>query len=540
MSIASPARRPLAAALALTVIVGGLSLAPLTAATAATPAANAATVFSEINAARSSAEVASLNSSPALTVIAQKYATTSAAKGKVTAAPTVFPADVDAESAPPVVVFSTGYVSSKANAAAAFAKLTSEIYLNATYDFGAVGYATKGTKTFVVALLADYANAPLETQFGSKPTIGGSAIVGRLFVATHHFTTNPNELSYQWRVNGVIDPDLTSFATPVLPAYKGKTLSVTVTAYKEGHTPLSYTSAKTAKVAAGTLPFKLAAYGDRNVGKVLFTYFSPSAYPAFGPTSVEYQWYRGSKKIVGATGESYTQTSNDLGKKIWVRLTATGDGLKTLVLNSSKSVLTKVPQIAYASGVSISHDAEEVIVGTALSVNKGDWDSILPEAVTTGAGITLSTQWLIDGVAVKGATGDNFTVPTTALGKAVSVRVTGKLKGHAATVRYSDTYYIYGQQFETEPSLTVSGTFAKGKTLTAKIANLPAGVKVTYSWHSFFDGQPFKSLTTKSIKVSTTVADMHGVGVAATITKKGYNPVTLYSGASDLFDIGAP
>ena len=40
------------------------------------------------------------------------------------------------------------------------------------------------------------------------------------------------------------------------------------------------------------------------------------------------QWLRSGKPIVGATGDTYILTSADLGKKIRVKVTASGIGLK--------------------------------------------------------------------------------------------------------------------------------------------------------------------------------------------------------------------
>jgi hypothetical protein len=65
--------------------------------------------------------------------------------------------------------------------------------------------------------------------------------------------------------------------------------------------------------------------GAKLVGSVLTATYGTWA-PV--PTTKAVQWLRSGKKIVGATGDTYTLTSADLGKRIRVKVTASGIGLK--------------------------------------------------------------------------------------------------------------------------------------------------------------------------------------------------------------------
>ena len=542
MSIALPRRRSLAGAVIFSLVAGALALAPASVASAAKPttAQNAAIVLGTINTARNMNEAAALESSAALTVIAQKYAAASAAKGKVTAEPTVVPADADAEAGAPVFDFSVASFSSKSAATAAYAKLNPEIVANPDFDFAGIGYATKGSKTFVVALVADYSTAPLETQFATKPYLTGVPAVGNFLVARTTFTQEPDSVTYEWIING---ENIGQFSGNMLPLYSsiyGSRIAAKITATKAGYAPLVVTTATTPKIGRSTLAASLSVEGDRNVGRSLYAELYPAAFLFVASPDYSFQWYRGSSKIAGATGSTYTQTTQDLNKKIWVRGTMSGEGIRTRVKDSSKSIVTKNRQIEYTSGVSISWtDESEITVGSVATVNVGDWLDHNPEALVS-PGIGLGIQWLINGKAVKGATSETFTVPASAATKNLSVRVTGKQSGRVTTVRTSGTSYIPGLNFDTTPNVTVSGDFATGTRLKAKVTGVPTGAKVSYAWASPLSLSGIRGATSTSLKLTKALVDAHLVMVQVRITRTGYNTIVLQGFASDLSFVGAP
>jgi len=53
------------------------------------------------------------------------------------------------------------------------------------------------------------------------------------------------------------------------------------------------------------------------------------------------QWYRSGKVLKGATGPTYTLTSKDKGKRITVKVTASGDGLQTVSRTSARTAKVK-------------------------------------------------------------------------------------------------------------------------------------------------------------------------------------------------------
>ena len=530
MSISLPKPRSLAAVIAISLVAGGLALAPASVAVAATTAQNQSTVFTKINSERAAVEAPALSSSVALSKIAQKYAAASAAKGKKVAAPTSITVDANPEALSPVFSFSVAQISSKSKASAAYAKLDAATVTGAAYDFGGVGYATKGSKTFVVALVADYVSSPLETITGSKPILSGTPSVGNILIAKTKFTPADVSLSYNWTVDGEPMGSGWGSILPLFPELKGKTIAVEVTASKNSHKTITLKSASK-RIATGTFAIGLDVYGDRNVGQVLYVEPYPSGISFSSPT-ITYQWYRGSTKLAGQTNSSYEQVAADLGKKVWVRVKFVGAGFTTATKDTSRSIVTKKKQIT-TSGISVSTPDEQIVVGSVLTVDAGDW--LAEDFTLLAPGVALKKQWLVNGVAVKGATADTFTVPASAVAQHVSVRVTGTLKNRDTTVRTSSSFFVYGgQEFEESPYIAISGTFAAGKTVKAKMVNFPAGATVKYRWFSPFSGKTLNGGTKNTFTVSTTVYKLHYIGVEATVSRPGYRTITTTNYISDL------
>ena len=525
MSFALPARRPLAAALTFAVVVGGLSLAPLSA-TAATPttAQNATTVLTAINGARTAASteeayIGELSPSAALTKIAQKYAADSAAKGKIVAEPTVFPAEAYPAESTPSFDITVGQISSKSKASAAYAKLDATIATDAKYNFAGVGYATKGTKTFVVALVADYETQPLETQYASVPKIKGTISVGHQIIATTTFKTPVGFSEFEWFVDGVSASHGQTYF--IAPSDLGKRITVELRSFTEGYANLSLTSAKSAKVVKTTAKFSIRApYGNANVGQSISADFTFGDYLAY--VSANYQWYRNGSKIADANNYSYELKAADKGKKISVKVTTSGEGFTTYS-KTSKSRIIKAEKIRYATGVTYSQVTEGIpAVGTVFSVNTGDWFEDVPELTATGPGITLKIQWLRDNKAIAGATKATYTVTKADLDHNIFVKVTGSLKGYDTTVRYPDEQeptFIAGAPFTKEPTYKQSGTFKTGKTLRVSVGNLMSGAKVSYAFYSF-NGTKLSSKS--SYVVSSSAYKVGGVYAYVYVTKAGY------------------
>ncbi len=149
-------------------------------------------------------------------------------------------------------------------------------------------------------------------------------------------------------------------------------------------------------------------------------------------------------------------------------------------------------------------------VGQTLTVATGTWSP---------AGVALSTQWKVDGVAVSGATSSTFTLRAADLGKPVTVSVTGTLDGLTTVVKTSAPLTVAAGTLTTTVP-TIEGTAQVGQTLTATAAAWgPAPVSVTYEW--LRNGSPIATATGATYVVSA--SDLGTVlSVKATGIKAGY------------------
>jgi hypothetical protein len=174
----------------------------------------------------------------------------------------------------------------------------------------------------------------------SPPTISGTAQVGQPLTAGPG-TWQPTDatVSYRWVVGDDTSPADDSPGSVYVPtaADVGKTIRVHVTGTytsELGWVPASAWSAPTAVVVSSPPavvqpPPAIAnivrprVMGDLRVGEVLrvkLGRWTPT------PTSVKYQWYAKGKAVKGATHRRFTPTQKQLGKRLWVKVTAKAVG----------------------------------------------------------------------------------------------------------------------------------------------------------------------------------------------------------------------
>ncbi|MFD7308297.1 hypothetical protein [Promicromonospora sp. NPDC059942] len=167
-------------------------------------------------------------------------------------------------------------------------------------------------------------------------------------------------------------------------------------------------------------------------------------------------------------------------------------------------------------------------VGATLTANRGTWTPV-PSSTTY--------LWMADGVPIAGATRSSLAVPESALGKRISVAVTGARANYTNLTRTST---------HTEPVLgvfvpsrlpSVAGTVQVGKTLTAnRWTWSPTPTAVTYQWR--LDGKAVSGATSKTWTVPAS-AKGKKVSVAITGSKTGYTSKTLVSPATAAVKAGA-
>lgn len=140
--------------------------------------------------------------------------------------------------------------------------------------------------------------------------------------------------------------------------------------------------------------------------------------------ALSYQWYRDGKKIPGATRSSHTLQPADAGHRISVRVTGGKSGYQKTT-KASKSTRKVTAGTLKTAKPTIRGTAA---VGQTFTADPG-----------TGrpAGLAWAFQWYRDGKKIKGATQASYTVTGKDSGKRLTVKVTGKAPGYAATSQTS-------------------------------------------------------------------------------------------------------
>ncbi len=166
------------------------------------------------------------------------------------------------------------------------------------------------------------------TITSGKPTVTGTARVGSTVSATPGtWAPSDVQLAYQWLRHDSPISGATGTTYVATSADRGNTLSVRVTATKDGFGPAVATSAPTAKVDSATLTKgKPSIKGKAQVGKRL-TAVSGAWQPS--DTRFAYQWLRNGKVIKNAQKRVYTPSAADQGKRISVRVAGMKVGYTT-------------------------------------------------------------------------------------------------------------------------------------------------------------------------------------------------------------------
>ncbi|TIC79456.1 CHAP domain-containing protein [Nocardioides sp. GY 10127] len=312
--------------------------------------------------------------------------------------------------------------------------------------------------------------APGTFSTSGTPTITGTPLIGSTLTASRPaWSPTPTTVSYQWLANGATITGATGSTFVVTDAQEGKTLSVRETAAKSGYTSSVLTSASTAAVASSTpldaTPTPVIS-GEPVVDSTL-TVDAGDWEPA--PVALGYQWLRNGVAISGATGTSYVLGQADIDAQISVSVTGTKSGYAKTTTTSEPTSAVTAGSIT-ATTPTISGTAQ---YGETLTAEAGAW---APEDVT------LNYQWLRDGSAVSGATGQTYALGSADIGHTLAVTVTGVETGYRTETRASSPTSTVTSLPMDHPRPTISGTAKQGSTLTAVTTGWTSGVTKSYQW----------------------------------------------------------
>ncbi|WP_460629784.1 hypothetical protein [Intrasporangium mesophilum] len=267
-------------------------------------------------------------------------------------------------------------------------------------------------------------------------------------------------------------------------------------------------------------PSDLALTGVATVGETLAVTSS-----AWVPdtTMVSYVWQADGVEIAGQTADRLALTPDLLDKTVSVVATGTAAGYTSASATAAASSPVGKGAIANAPTPTVSGT---VRVGATLTAQPGRWPD----------GVTLTYEWLRDGVAIDGALSGTYVLVPADLGHALAVRVTGHLPAYEDSVQTSaPTAAVAAGVFTSAPVPTISGTVRVDKTLTANPGAWAPGATFTYQWRA--NGVVISGATSRTFRLTSTV---YGKAISVTVrgTAQGYAAVSRTSAATAPVGLG--
>ncbi|MFI1466229.1 hypothetical protein [Streptomyces wuyuanensis] len=192
------------------------------------------------------------------------------------------------------------------------------------------------------------------------------------------------------------------------------------------------------------------------------------------PDAYTYQWKADGQAVAGATAAAYTVPATLLGRKLTVTVTAARAGSSPVAATSAAVTVAKgaAPKATVAPRISGS-----VRTGVKVTAVAGTWSP---------AATSYAYQWRANGAMITGATAGTYTVPTSLLGKKLTVTVTARRTGHGdGAVTSAAIVVAQGVPPKATKAPAITGTAKVGRTLTANRGTwTPAPTSYGYQWYA--------------------------------------------------------
>ena len=349
--------------------------------------------------------------------------------------------------------------------------------------------------------------APVNT---AEPLISGSAVEGStLTTSTGTWTGTSITYTYRWlrcdaggglpdgsdcpSISGATGPSYTLAAADI-----GRRLRAQVTATTKGVGSATATANPTGLVqqSPATGPprntVEPSITGTFTVGRILVA--SIGTWAGVTPLSFTYQWVRcgadgglsdGSNctPTSGATSSTYTLTTDDVGQRIRIRITASNSlGTQSAASNASAPVTatsSTTPAAQAPANSLLPTILGSASVGTTLTAGVGLWTGTAP--------LLYSYQWVRCGAdggqptgancpAISGATGTQYTLASADLGQRLRVQVTARNTQGTATSTSNATAQVQAAGSTPAPSPQPTETLPPG---AVRLPNGKVSIPVT-------------------------------------------------------------
>jgi hypothetical protein len=373
------------------------------------------------------------------------------------------------------------------------------IYCFVTADNGTINAGTTSAYTSVVTS-ASGNSAPVNTAL---PTITGTLKSGQTIeVSTGTWSAYPESTySYQWGRNAQANiVGATSYKYTLTPDDIYGTVYCKVTATNSVGSATA-ASASTQDVYPGVgAPVNTVAPSISGTAQVDQTLTANIGTWTGTPTpTYAYEW-QNSSYILLSTSSTYTVASTDVGKTIFVYITATNtDGRVTV--QSAQTVAIPTPSNSAPVNTALPIITGTVRAGQTIQVSTGTWTGYPTP--------TYSYEWRIGGGnnTYAGSTSSSITIPPGYVGSKLYCRVTATNTAGTSGASSADTATITkgaGAPVNTVAP-TISGTAQVGQTLTANIGTWTGTPTPTYTYQWWYGSGTFANITTRTTSPNYTI-----------------------------------
>ena len=448
--------------------------------------------------------------------------------------------------------------------------VTAQWYRDGKAIKGATGtsYTLKNAdrgKAITVKMTARYHGLLAYTSTSAKT----AKVLGRLIAGTHDvpvvskapsrkltaslppgaITQSGVKIAWQWYANGkaIKNAKKTSY-TPKTADY-GKVITVRATVTKTHYQTVRLNSVGDASRDSLIRSGGTAINGNLKVGEPLTItargYVADGSALDPGEYTETFRWYRDGKAISGATSETYTPVTADIGKRITAKVTHSKPGF----LGSSRttSATPRVGLDAFPDAPTLPYQRNQLLRMSTLVVS-GTLRVVAPPPGVDGDSDELSDltakrsyQWYRDGKAIKGATASSYKPVSADRGKELHVRISITKPGYSEVVRTTRAR-VFSIVAETPAivGLAKVGEYLTAVTVSGQVQDILGGswshdgVQHDFQW--LRDGKAIAGATSsnyqvksldKGKRISVRVVHTHsGHYLSATVTSSKTNKVT--------------